>query len=97
MWSNLVRLKLKKHGARVVHAGIIPHATFGAELYAPAGRDIKFISTMLGSAGRGRPLGVSNDFMISVSPGARDPVSASSRPFWADGFVSIGFSQLRRT
>ena len=73
-WSNLVRLRLRKQGARVVHAGIIPHATFGAELYAPAPKDIKFGGTMLGSTGRARPLGVSNDFLISVSPAARDPV-----------------------
>ena len=45
-WNNLVRLKLRKQGARVVHAGIIPHATFGAELYAPAAKDIKFVGTM---------------------------------------------------
>ena len=29
---------------------------------------------MLGSVGKGRPLGVSNDFMIAVSPAARDPI-----------------------
>ena len=55
-WNNLVRLKLNKHGARVVHAGIIPHATFGAELYAPSSQDTSFLNTMLGAVGRGRPL-----------------------------------------
>ena len=70
----MVRLKLRKQGKRVVPAGLIPHATFGAELYAPAAKDIKFVGTMLGSTGRSRPLGVSNDFLISVSPAARDPV-----------------------
>ena len=73
-WGTLVKLELKRQGAIVVHAGIVPHVTFGAELYAPGCADIKFINTTLGAVGKGRPLGVSNDFMIAVSPAARDPV-----------------------
>ena len=65
-FTRLVKLGLKKAGARVAHAGIIPHVAHGAELYAPARTEVQFVRTMLGSTGSPRPLGVKQAFVESL-------------------------------
>ncbi len=71
-FTRLRACRLVRQGSRVVYAGIVPHITYGAELYQPSKGELRQLASMCGLVGRVRPIGVQQDLVWAIEP-SRDP------------------------